>query len=782
MFADNWKISVRQVRRLLILDIFGMSSLMLPGILSSLTGADGVFCLLLGMAGGMLLVWLMGKNLRNMEGETSRPEGCGQAGEQASQHIGRDYYQYMKDTVGELAGDIFMVFYYLYFLSLCGFVLYQATALVLTWLLPEGSYFWVSLLLLALAAYGTVRGIEGRARVYEIIFWFLGVPLLAMLLLALREVRPDYWTPVMYSGGWEFFSGGIGYLVFLLPLTAVLFLKPFCQNPGKLASCARWVLLGVTALNLLIYLILLGVFGQNTMGVLKRPVVTLMSMINIPGGFFTRQDVIMVSVWFFALFALMHTGVFQSTLILKELFHESGNRISMGISLVLAFASGIGFFRNRFLAELYGIYQKWVALPGMAVILLALLLVHRMKHRQGRKMEKGHDPKITPSGRGIRKKKALTLFFAVGAMGNFAGCASTELEHRSFPLAVGIDLQGEPEEDTAEEGFGENASQGQGGQKPGLVVSFDFPDLAQVSEKGNTVDTAMGLSLEGADMYHVEKAYENNTNRILDYNHMKAVVIGEPVFSDKERLRALLSAWEQREASARNTSLLVGKGSAAGILSLTEETEGSMGTYLEEMLESQKDFKQNKIATVGNLMNQWHNQDELLLIPVLEENGNRPVVGGYAAVSDFNYRGTLSVEDAMLAYLSQNLLEKFTCEISGNVVEISGIQVSLSIRREGELPLAEVKISGKGKLKTGQMNSYSEQRRLEKKLGEQLTADLAEAAGRLQEELGIDMTNSFISLGGQDRELYGIYQGQPDAYNGKVQQVFQVEVSMLNWE
>lgn len=102
--------------------------------------------------------------------------------------------------------------------------------------------------------------------------------------------------------------------------------------------------------------------------------------------------------------------------------------------------------------------------------------------------------------------------------------------------------------------------------------------------------------------------------------------------------------------------------------------------------------------------------------------------------------------------------------------------------REGELPFAEVKISGKGKLKTGQMNSYSEQRRLEKKLGEKLTADLAEAAGRLQEEHGIDMTNSFISLGGQDRELYGIYQGQPDAYNGKVQQVFQVEVSMLNWE
>ena len=95
----------------------------------------------------------------------------------------------------------------------------------------------------------------------------------------------------------------------------------------------------------------------------------------------------MVSVWFFALFALMHTGVFQSTLILKELFHEPGNRISMGISLVLAFASGIGFFRNRFLAELYGIYQKWVALPGMAVILLAVPFAYRIRVRA--KREKG---------------------------------------------------------------------------------------------------------------------------------------------------------------------------------------------------------------------------------------------------------------------------------------------------------------------------------------------------------------------------------------------------------
>ena len=293
----------------------------------------------------------------------------------------------MKDTAGQIAGDAFMVFYYLYFVTLCGFVLYQVTTLVLTWLLPEGSYFWVSILLLLLAAYGTVRGIEGRARVYEIIFWFLGIPLLLMLFLALREIRTDYWYPLMYSGGGDFSRGTVAVWVFFLPLTAVLFLKPFCRKPEGLAGCGRWALGVAAALNGVIYLILLGVFGRNTLGVLKRPVITLMSMINLPGGFFTRQDVIMTSVWFLALFALMHTGVFQSTLILKELFHETGNRCSMWISLVLAFIIGMGFFGNTFLMEVYEIYQKWIVLPGMTGILLILLLAFRIRQSGMKKEE-----------------------------------------------------------------------------------------------------------------------------------------------------------------------------------------------------------------------------------------------------------------------------------------------------------------------------------------------------------------------------------------------------------
>ncbi len=358
MFAENQKISPRQVRRLFLLDVFGLSSLLLPGIFSSLSGADGIFSLLFGMAASGVMLLLMHGNIKRMEG---------------------GYYAYMRECVGTLAGNLFQIFYLVYFLSLSGFVLYQTTVLVLSWLLPEGSYLGVSLLLVLLAGYGAMRGIEGRARVYEIIFWFLGIPLLAMLGLALREVDADRWAPLAASSLARIGEGGLAFSIFLLPLSGILFLKPFCSKPEKLTSCAAAAWLGAAGLNLAVYLILLGVFGTKALGALERPALTLMGMINFPGGFFNRQDVVMVSVWFFALFALLNTGVFQSGLIWKELCRSQKDRHSLPLILAFVFFLGAELFENPFLLEAYDVYQKWAALPGMAGILALLLSCGRIK-------------------------------------------------------------------------------------------------------------------------------------------------------------------------------------------------------------------------------------------------------------------------------------------------------------------------------------------------------------------------------------------------------------------
>ena len=207
-----------------------------------------------------------------------------------------------------------------------------------------------------------------------------------------------------------------------------------------------------------------------------------------------------------------------------------------------------------------------------------------------------------------------------------------------------------------------------------------------------------------------------------------------------------------------------------------------MGTYLEEMLESQKDFSQKKIATVGSLINQWHNQNELLLIPVLTEQGNRPTVSAYAAIENFEYRGILTVEEAMQVFLSQGLLETFTCEPDKEeVAEISNIRVTTSVEQEEGQPVVTVSITGQGRMKIGQANSVGQQYQMEQRMEQHILTGLQRCAGKLREEYEIDMTNSYISLGGLNRGLYQVYKNLPDEYSQNVQQMFEVDIEILNW-
>lgn len=368
MFADNWKISLRQISRIMILDLFGLSSLVLPKILADMTGADGVFCFILGLGGGILLLGLIQGNVRYMQG---------------------NYYEYLKKTMGQILSDVFMVFYLLYFIILAGYVLYQLNILILSWLLPEGNYWTVEVLLLLLAAYGTFRGIEGRVRIYEILFWFLGIPLLIMLIFATGSVDTDMWTPIFYTNGRGYMEHSITVWSYLLPLSGILFLKQFVQKTERLVKSAKTAVVTVTVLNIAVYLILIGNFGQKTVQILKHPVITLMGMVDLPGGFFTRQDVTMTAIWFFALFALLHTGVFQGTLIMKQLCNEKKSNYSMWVILILIFFIGDSFIKNGFMEAVFEAYQEWIVLPGVLFILIVVPLVYRvrgfMKKREGGK-------------------------------------------------------------------------------------------------------------------------------------------------------------------------------------------------------------------------------------------------------------------------------------------------------------------------------------------------------------------------------------------------------------
>ena len=353
----------------------------------------------------------------------------------------------------------------------------------------------------------------------------------------------------------------------------------------------------------------------------------------------------------------------------------------------------------------------------------------------------------------MKRKMLISLALSVCLL---CGCSVTELEDRGFPLAIGID--------TAEEG---------------LVVSFDLPNLSEVSDGKKPGGQPASLSVEGGAYYQAQKAYENNTNKVLDYNHLKAIILNRRLFQEEGELRQLLAWLEEEEVLARNICLFAAEDSAAQILALTERTETSVGNYLEQMVETQQDFRENKVATIGSLMNQWHNQNELLLIPILSDNGGIPSITSYLVLDGFAYKGAISVEQALEVFLCQGMLSGMTYRLKeGAVIALEGLRPQLDISREAAAEdsdggiLVTVHLEGNGIVKKGPDTQAMSLAQLREGLNQQLERKLSGTAQSLKEELGVDMANSFYRLGGYHRELYRRFLGDYEGYQQQLSYQF----------
>ena len=300
MFSSNEKISGRQAFRLLVFDLLGLGTLLIPTAVAGFCGRDGIFCIIAGTVAGILFLKLMVYAVGDMQGS---------------------FAEYTVNMCGTFFGKIIQAGYFLYLVLLAGYTAYLFSVTVLNNLLRGESFYLVLVLILGLVWYGLLSGIEGRARVYELLFWIILIPLFIMLASALDEVKTDYWNPVFFTERSDFFAGS--YYVFICSslIFLVLFLGGYLRKRESLMKAGRLALIFTGCLEAGLYLILLGVFGGAALSDMQTPAITLMSTIKITGGFLKRADAFMFGIWFFTLYALLNSAVFYAEMLLNGLYH-----------------------------------------------------------------------------------------------------------------------------------------------------------------------------------------------------------------------------------------------------------------------------------------------------------------------------------------------------------------------------------------------------------------------------------------------------------------------------
>ncbi|MGN0343220.1 MAG: GerAB/ArcD/ProY family transporter [Roseburia sp.] len=341
MFSDNQKISDRQMQRLLIYDMLGISTLALPGLLARILGRDAIFALALALIPAFLLVWLLEKS--------------GSCVQELAEH-------------GWLRYPI-CIFYSLEGILISGYGAYLLGDMMVKNLVKDESFYLVTGLLILLGGYGICQGIEGRARIYEILFWILLIPLFLMLLLAVRDVDTNLWTPVATHDLWTLGKGIAMAFLFYMIVALAFFMRPYLVHPEHLGICCRRSLIFVAAINGIICLILTGIFGAGALAAMEMPVITLMSMVKLPGGFLERQDVFMVAIWFFAIYALINTGMFYASELTGKMLGKGKQGWRILCIMVLTMLSALGCYHVQ------GWKQALVWIQFLVVLPVTILLM-----------------------------------------------------------------------------------------------------------------------------------------------------------------------------------------------------------------------------------------------------------------------------------------------------------------------------------------------------------------------------------------------------------------------
>lgn len=750
MFSENNQISGRQVFRLLTYDFLGMGTLLLPTMLADTAGRDGIFCILAGILSTFLYLKLLRYLLKGMK--TSYPD-------------------FLKQKCGKVCGYVLWGGYFLYFILMASYTAYLFSTLMLNGLVENVSFYLVLMLILLLAFYGMAGGIEGRARVYEILFWFLMIPLFLMLFAACREVKPAYWSPVFMADGKEVLSGSYYVLFCYSMVSIVLFLKEYVADRRKCVGAAEkavWFSGGVFAV---LYLILIGLFGAEALAQMKFPAVTMMSRVQVTGGFLKRTDAFMFSIWFFTLYAMLNSMVFYSGNLAAKVIRDCGGYLEGKkrmlpylILLLLVYGVTVLFYRNQQFLDCVTFLLWKIGTPFVVGVPVLLCLTgERKKHK--------------------KKVRVLVLVcFLFGCL-FLQGCNVAELEDKAFPVLLNIRDQDDFQNVWLNHEYAGNKEVDYNHLKVVLIERSFLEKEAEVEDM---------LSMLEQEKEVPWNAYVMTTESC------------DRLAQTEGKLDTLLGNY--LEELLENTSGIDQK--AYPTLGMLYEERAN---HLETLYIPFVDIEGEQSGAVQDDTGKEEKSKAVQVDAGKEEEEQQPVITGKPQITAYEVwkrgraAGLVDTDTARAAFFTQNFADDYTLQLAPELyvkvdaascrvketekIGVGGLTeqiVAVTVTGEGEILSGTVSASENpanseaGNTETNITNtSYEKMTREKEQLLNTRMEDYLNAIASHALENEIDITNSYRNLGADNRTWYFKYQNTPVAYEKDIKTQYLVKI---NWK
>lgn len=355
MFAKNGKVSLRQLKLLIISDIFGVAAMFIPVYLSGnkdswlIVPGAGIFILIFS--------WFMNKLSFAMQG--------------------RGFSRHTCYACGSLLGTVIYFGLGLKIIIVTGLILRVFSEAIKQTMLPNANVSLIAFVMLLLSAFGAFSGYESRARTSELLFVFMFVIFVFMMVLTSASADFSNLKPIVFPEISEYIVLSFKTSFAFFGLEYIYLAGPYIANPERAPKEITKALMILTIAITLIMVLVLAKFGVNESGYKLWPVLQLMDTVDFPGAFLERQDIFITGLYIVSVFAAVNAGVFFSHMLFSDVIKKS--RISLGFVLISIFI--VSLLPND-ITESYFWLQKSSFIGGIIYILivpLTLLLITKLK-------------------------------------------------------------------------------------------------------------------------------------------------------------------------------------------------------------------------------------------------------------------------------------------------------------------------------------------------------------------------------------------------------------------
>ncbi|MFI3231185.1 MAG: endospore germination permease [bacterium] len=323
MFSNNNSISIRQLKLLLILDIFGMGITTLPRKVVEIGGQDGWFLIIIGLLFSLVSLYFIN---------------------QVAMFFPQDnFFEYTSKLIGKPLAFLITVGFIFKIIINTGLELRIFSEILKEIMLFNTPSWLICLSMLLLGSYMASKGIEARGRMAEILIWIVFIPLAFVFLICLFDVDFSNLKPVLSSENLSLstlLSGGMYSLFYFSGIQYIFFIYPYINTTSNTNYIKKATFSAVIFIGLIISLICLltiARFGKQDINHQMWSVLEIMDAINLPGSFIERQEAFIITFWIISIFMIVNAGVFFSSLLIKDVFKKHSHTTYILLCIPLIF-------------------------------------------------------------------------------------------------------------------------------------------------------------------------------------------------------------------------------------------------------------------------------------------------------------------------------------------------------------------------------------------------------------------------------------------------------------